>query len=131
MDAIINIFLFSCGVLKLPSCSYDLHWVVQGARGNRFKGSSFLKLPVCTMPPRAFPYPFQIGIDICHIDRIEALLRGKSTDLTRSTRPLERFLFKVLTWPERQAFKERFGTYEAAYNNLSKTSSYLAGRYVP
>lgn len=82
------------------------------------------------MPPRAFPYPFKLGIDICHIPRVKSILLRNVDKGEKQTRPLSRFLSKVLTWPERQYFWDRFKDHDAAYKDISKVSQYLAGRYV-
>ncbi|KAF2684375.1 hypothetical protein K458DRAFT_388842 [Lentithecium fluviatile CBS 122367] len=43
--------------------------------------------------------------------------------------PLNRFLPKLLTWPERQYFWERFVSVEYSQNNLDAVSNFLAGRW--
>jgi holo-[acyl-carrier protein] synthase len=79
------------------------------------------------MAPRAFPYALKVGTDICYIPRIKSLL-SKNAGTERETQPLSQFLTKVLTWPERQYFFDRFGTIDSAYSNINGTSQYLAGR---
>lgn len=79
------------------------------------------------MPPRAFPYPLRVGIDICHIPRIHSLLTRKADKI----HPLNQFLTRVLTWPERQYFWDRFGDRDKIYEqNLGPVARFLAGRQV-
>lgn len=81
------------------------------------------------MPPRAFPFPLKVGTDFCHIPRIRKILTKNIGNGAAETQPLLNFLVKVLTWPERQYFWDRFkGDEEVAYRNLDKVSTYLAGR---
>ncbi|CAI6337529.1 unnamed protein product [Periconia digitata] len=77
------------------------------------------------MPPRPFPFPFRVGTDICNISRIRKIIAP--TDLRTTTR-LERFLPKLLTWPERQYFWNRFGT-EPSPKHADAIAQFLAGRW--
>jgi holo-[acyl-carrier protein] synthase len=77
------------------------------------------------MPLRPFPLPLRVGTDICSIARVQKLLTPKSR---APPSPLDRFLPKLLTWPERQLFWERFADTENAHNNLETVSQFLAGR---
>jgi holo-[acyl-carrier protein] synthase len=78
------------------------------------------------MPLRPFPFPLRVGTDICSIARIRKLLTPKAA---ASSPPLVRFLPKLLTWPERRYFWERFASVENAQKELDAVSHFLAGRY--
>jgi len=78
------------------------------------------------MPLRPFPFPLRVGTDICSIARIRKLLTPKPEATTPA---LIRFLPKLLTWPERRYFWERFTSVENAQRDLDAVSHYLAGRY--
>lgn len=80
------------------------------------------------MPPRPFPYHLRLGIDICYIPRIKAILTRNVEKGAKDAQSLSRFLSKVLTWPERQYFWDRFKDTEAAYRDINNVSQYLAGR---
>ncbi|KAF2637478.1 hypothetical protein P280DRAFT_433251 [Massarina eburnea CBS 473.64] len=77
------------------------------------------------MPPRPFPFPLRVGTDICSIKRIQTLLCSHQSPQRR----LERFLPKLLTWPERQYFRSRFPSSHLRDNNLNGVSVFLAGRW--
>ncbi|KAF2877423.1 hypothetical protein BDV95DRAFT_601821 [Massariosphaeria phaeospora] len=80
------------------------------------------------MPVRRFPFPLRVGTDICSVNRIrDILLKNQGKENER--RPLHQFLTKLLTWPERQYFWERFKTDELAFKDIKRTSEYLAGRW--
>lgn len=78
------------------------------------------------MPLRPFPFPLRVGTDICSIARIRKLLTPRSKG---TIPPLLRLLPKLLTWPERQHFWDRFTSAEHAQTELDAVSHYLAGRY--
>lgn len=78
------------------------------------------------MPPRPFPFPLRVGTDICSIARLHQILTPKPKS---EVLPLQRFLPKLLTWPERQYFWGRFKSPDYAYQNLSSVTQFLAGRY--
>ncbi|PVI04533.1 hypothetical protein DM02DRAFT_585818 [Periconia macrospinosa] len=78
------------------------------------------------MPPRPFPLPLRVGTDICSISRIRKILApAEGTTIPR----LERFLPKLLTWPERQYFGNRFGSHEPSSNHALAIAQFIAGRY--
>lgn len=79
------------------------------------------------MPPRPFPFPLRVGTDLCHVKRISQIIKEKENG--NSGRPLEQFLSKILTHPERAYFRQRFGNNEAVFRNLQNASQFLAGRY--
>jgi holo-[acyl-carrier protein] synthase len=79
------------------------------------------------MPPRPFPLPLRVGTDLCHAKRIAQIIKAKESGNT--DRPLEQFLSKVLTYPERAYFRQRFGSNDAVFRNLQNVSHFLAGRY--
>ncbi|KAF2714170.1 hypothetical protein K504DRAFT_473288 [Pleomassaria siparia CBS 279.74] len=81
------------------------------------------------MSPRAFPFPLRVGTDLCHISRIRALLQKNIGQQTRQTKTLSRFLSKLLTWPERQYFWERFEDHDYVCSNIDTVAQYLAGRW--
>jgi holo-[acyl-carrier protein] synthase len=80
------------------------------------------------MPPRAFPYLLKLGTDICHIPRVKSILTRNVKKGEKGTTQLSSFLSRVLTWPERQYFWDRFRDQETAYKDIDKVSQYLAGR---
>ena len=73
-------------------------------------------------PPPAFPFPLNIGTDICHIRRIYDILR---------TPRASRFVGRILTEAERQqaasrlTFSSSTGTNDA---DVWKTAAFVAGR---
>ncbi|KAH8709987.1 hypothetical protein GQ44DRAFT_454371 [Phaeosphaeriaceae sp. PMI808] len=77
------------------------------------------------MPPRPFPYPFQVGTDICSIARVKNLLAQQSKGLPQ----VDRFLRRVLTPPERVYFWHRFGPRPEIFTKLDSVSEFLAGRF--
>lgn len=79
------------------------------------------------MPPRPFPYPFSIGIDIIRVKRVhDILLRAQ-----RKPGHRERFLRRFLTPGEVVEFQTRFrGASDGSDAYLSLLSKHLAGRYV-
>ncbi|KAF2475629.1 uncharacterized protein BDR25DRAFT_339686 [Lindgomyces ingoldianus] len=81
------------------------------------------------MPPRPFPYPLKVGIDVCYIARIRDILTKNVGKEVNESKPLSQFLSKVMTWPERQFFWDRFKDNESAYKDINKVAQYLAGRW--
>ncbi|KAF2180518.1 hypothetical protein K469DRAFT_729772 [Zopfia rhizophila CBS 207.26] len=81
------------------------------------------------MPPRPFPYPLKVGIDICSISRIRDVLTKNVVIKENERYPLSKFLSKLLTWPERRYFWDRFKNNETAYKDINRVSQYLAGRW--
>ncbi|KAF1925262.1 uncharacterized protein M421DRAFT_424065 [Didymella exigua CBS 183.55] len=79
------------------------------------------------MPLRPFPHPFRIGTDLCHVKRIAQIIKAKENG--NAGRPLEQFLSKILTHPERAYFRRRFGSNQAVSRNLQNVSHFLAGRF--
>ncbi|KAF2002246.1 hypothetical protein P154DRAFT_462745 [Amniculicola lignicola CBS 123094] len=79
------------------------------------------------MPPKSFPYPFKVGIDICRIPRIKSIISQPYA--TPQHQALPRFLCKLLTWPEQQFFWHRFGSHEKVMKDIDKVCEYLAGRW--
>ena len=80
------------------------------------------------MPPRPFPFPLNIGIDIIHVKRIRDIwLRGEGKPSHS-----HRFLRRFLTPGEVLEFQTRFGhvsTHRGA--ELDVVCRHLAGRCVP
>ncbi|KAH7121174.1 hypothetical protein B0J11DRAFT_508199 [Dendryphion nanum] len=82
------------------------------------------------MPLRPFPYSLRVGTDICSISRVRELLTGKNRKTNSDpTALLAQFLTKVFTWPERQAFEDRFDSYAKACKHPDQVSAFLAGRW--
>ncbi|KAF9693962.1 hypothetical protein EKO04_007982 [Ascochyta lentis] len=79
------------------------------------------------MPPRPFPLPLRVGIDLCNVPRIKALITKKLNGNKGSL--LHAFLSKILTHPERSYFRERFGNNESVFRNADNVAHYLAGRF--
>lgn len=79
------------------------------------------------MPLRPFPFPLRIGTDICRVERIAQIIKARDGD--DPGRPLRRFLSRILTYPERAYFRQRFGNNDAVFRNLQNASTFLAGRY--
>ncbi|KAF2731663.1 hypothetical protein EJ04DRAFT_498305 [Polyplosphaeria fusca] len=82
------------------------------------------------MPLHNFPFPFKVGTDICSIPRIRRILRRGIGKSDNETRPLSQFLSKLLTWPERVYFHDRFGDNQTAFKDIDRVSEFLAGRYI-
>ncbi|KAF1960515.1 hypothetical protein CC80DRAFT_500826 [Byssothecium circinans] len=78
------------------------------------------------MPPRAFPLSLRVGTDICSIKRIRGILQISKNS---SARRLDRFLPKLLTWPERQYFWNRFQSGPSTDDDIAAISQFLAGRW--
>ncbi|KAG9191863.1 holo-[acyl-carrier protein] synthase [Alternaria panax] len=79
------------------------------------------------MPLRPFPYPFQVGTDICNVSRLRAVLTRDYGG--EPLRPLHQYLRRVLTDHERQYFWNRFGPEEAIAKKMASVSQFLAGRF--
>ncbi|KAF3041781.1 hypothetical protein E8E11_000288 [Didymella keratinophila] len=79
------------------------------------------------MAPRPFPLPLRIGTDICRVERIAQIIKARDT--TDPGQPLRRFLNRILTYPERVYFRQRFGNNDAIFRNLQNASAFLAGRF--
>jgi holo-[acyl-carrier protein] synthase len=79
------------------------------------------------MTPRPFPFPLRIGTDLCRVERIAQIIKARDT--ADPGQPLRRFLSKILTYPERAYFRQRFGNNDAVFHNLQNASTFLAGRY--
>ncbi|ORY09532.1 hypothetical protein BCR34DRAFT_370681 [Clohesyomyces aquaticus] len=79
------------------------------------------------MPPRPFPYPLKVGIDICRVARVKSIISKPPT--AQHTHSLGRFLLWFLTWPERRFFWDRFKDYEHAEKHLDQIAEHLAGRW--
>lgn len=78
------------------------------------------------MPPRPFPFPLRVGIDLCSVTRIRSVITRKVNG--NKGPPLNAFLQRVLTHPERSYFRERFGTDDDVFRNLENVARFLAGR---
>ncbi|KAF2141403.1 uncharacterized protein K452DRAFT_309171 [Aplosporella prunicola CBS 121167] len=59
------------------------------------------------MPPRPFPYPFHVGIDICSIPRIRRLMTSKSSHADIDPNKFRRFLFRLFSFPEILDFSDK------------------------
>jgi holo-[acyl-carrier protein] synthase len=71
-------------------------------------------------PPRAFPFPLNIGTDICHIRRIYDILR---------TPRAARFVGRILTEAERQHAASRLTLSSTGTDaDVWKTAAFVAGR---
>lgn len=71
-------------------------------------------------PPRAFPFPLNIGTDICHIRRIYDILR---------TPRAGRFVGRILTEAERQQAASRLALSSTGPDaDVWKTAAFVAGR---
>ncbi|CAO2652780.1 Nn.00g021910.m01.CDS01 [Neocucurbitaria sp. VM-36] len=79
------------------------------------------------MPPRPFPYPLRVGIDICNVSRLRAIITRTSDD--KPSRSLSQFIIRILTYPERVYFRNRFGPPEEALNKVDAVAQFLAGRF--
>ncbi|KAF2125150.1 hypothetical protein P153DRAFT_389998 [Dothidotthia symphoricarpi CBS 119687] len=79
------------------------------------------------MPPRPFPYPLRVGVDICSVSRVRAIISRPYNGSRRS--PLQRFLSRILTRPECRYFWERFGTADDVSEKFDAVSQFLAGRF--
>jgi phosphopantetheinyl transferase (holo-ACP synthase) len=80
------------------------------------------------MSPRPFPFPLRVGTDLCSVPRLRSLIT-KAQNGNKGP-PLNAFLHKILTHPERSYFRERFGNNEAVFRNVDNVAQFLAGRYV-
>ncbi|EKG17391.1 hypothetical protein MPH_05459, partial [Macrophomina phaseolina MS6] len=91
------------------------------------------------MPPRPFPLPYSIGVDICSIQRIKSLLQRPRTQPSSlppsSSLPrLHPFLTRVFSFREILLFSHRFKglLHEPAADHdpaiVSSATRYLAGR---
>jgi holo-[acyl-carrier protein] synthase len=76
------------------------------------------------MPLRPFPYPFSIGTDICHINRIFTLLCRPQGSNQINQCKLEQFLNKCLTGVEIDLFRKHGPPSHQEW----KVASHLAGR---
>ncbi|KAH7047493.1 hypothetical protein B0J12DRAFT_667156 [Macrophomina phaseolina] len=92
------------------------------------------------MPPRPFPLPYSIGVDICSIQRIKSLLQRPRTQPSSlppsSSLPrLHPFLTRVFSFREILLFSHRFKglLHEPAADHdpaiVSSATRYLAGRF--
>lgn len=80
------------------------------------------------MPPRPFPIPLRVGNDLCNVPRIRKMI--SQTQGGNKGPPLDMFLRKILTYPERSHFRARFGSNDAVFRNVDNVARFLAGRYV-
>lgn len=79
------------------------------------------------MPPRPFPSRLSIGVDICDVRRVRAII-------SKSSRNFEHFLRRILTFREADTFSKRYGQSEAILSSsqadLRKVADHLASRYI-
>ncbi|EUC44008.1 hypothetical protein COCMIDRAFT_99355 [Bipolaris oryzae ATCC 44560] len=80
------------------------------------------------MPPRAFPFPFRVGTDICSISRLRGIITRRNN--SDPLRPLHQFLKRVLTSHEQQYFWQRFASADDILTKPDAVAAFLAGRYV-
>lgn len=80
------------------------------------------------MPPRAFPFPFRVGTDICSISRIRSVITKRNDG--DPLRPLHQFLTRVLTSHEQQYFWQRFASADDILTKTDAVAAFLAGRCV-
>ncbi|KAF2242920.1 hypothetical protein BU26DRAFT_523914 [Trematosphaeria pertusa] len=82
------------------------------------------------MPPRPFPFALRVGTDICSIARVQKLMTAPSRHFPqRKGWHLHRFLARLLTWPERQYFWERYKDTDNVLSELHAVAPFLAGRW--
>ncbi|USP74676.1 hypothetical protein yc1106_01950 [Curvularia clavata] len=79
------------------------------------------------MPPRAFPFPFRVGTDICSVSRIQGVITRRNDG--DALRPLRQFLKRILTDHEQQYFWQRFAPAEDILTKTDAVSAFLAGRF--
>ncbi|EUC36152.1 hypothetical protein COCCADRAFT_88989 [Bipolaris zeicola 26-R-13] len=79
------------------------------------------------MPPRAFPFPFRVGTDICSISRIRNVITRRNDG--DPLRPLHQFLKRVLTSHEQQYFWQRFASADDILTKTDAVATFLAGRF--
>lgn len=85
------------------------------------------------MPPRPFPFPFRVGNDICNTQRIYNIVFKGTAAPSSERSSLNRFVPKLLTWPEQQYFYHRFRKRLEGYGSeldedRKKIAAFLAGR---
>lgn len=96
--------------------------------------------PLCSplMPLRPFPYPFRVGIDICHIPRIRQIVTRdtlRAPDSPPTPTSFFRLLNHVLTAPEQHQFWRRWKCSDEIFTGKSKNlkigevARWLAGRW--
>jgi holo-[acyl-carrier protein] synthase len=79
------------------------------------------------MPPRPFPYALRVGTDLCNVARLRSIIARPHNGTGRP--PLQQFLGKILTHPERHYFHKRFGNMHDASASMLWHSFLLEGAY--
>ncbi|KAI9720263.1 MAG: hypothetical protein M1812_003081 [Candelaria pacifica] len=74
------------------------------------------------MVPKAFPYPLGVGIDICHIPRVQSLITRDGGKW------LSRFAKRIFNDHERNAFKRKVDASNNSRDNRL-LAQWLAGRF--
>jgi holo-[acyl-carrier protein] synthase len=70
----------------------------------------------------------RVGTDLCNVARLRSIITKPYNGTGRP--PLQQFLGKILTYPERHYFHERFGGTLDASTDVDAMAQFLAGRYV-
>ncbi|GAB7354250.1 hypothetical protein MBLNU459_g4785t1 [Dothideomycetes sp. NU459] len=81
------------------------------------------------MPPRPFPTPFNVGVDIARSDRF--LKYFKSTETQLGSAAVYRLFDKMLTPPEQREFWSKYHSLSwiRKHKSLKKCTAHIAGRW--